>query len=209
MSAPAALQQFVHRFVPAETGVDRPALLMLHGTGGNEDDLLPLGRMLAPGAALLSPRGRVLENGAPRFFRRLAEGVFDLEDLRVRTVELADFIAAAGQAYGLGRGLIAVGFSNGANIAASILLEGRDLFRAAILIRPMVPFAPDSAARLPGTPVWIGAGRNDPTVRPGESERLAELLRAVGAAVTIHWEAAGHSIGAGEVRAAREWLAVL
>jgi predicted esterase len=205
----SAFELFVHRFVPAEEGVERPALVLLHGTGGNEDDLIPLGRMLLPGAALLSPRGRVLENGMPRFFRRIAEGVFDVEDLHARGAELAEFLIAARASYGLDRGLIAVGFSNGANIAAGMMLEGRDLFRAAVLIRPMVPFEPEHPIALPATPVWIGAGRLDPIARPELSERLVDLLRAAGAVVTLHWESTGHQIGIREVRVAGEWLASL
>ncbi len=200
---------FVHRYVPPAEGelAGSTTLLLLHGTGGDEHDLLPLGRALLPGAGLLSPRGKVLERGAPRFFRRLAEGVFDQEDLARRTAELAEFIQAATRAYGLAAdGVVAVGFSNGANIAASLLLRRPGILRGAVLLSPMVPFEPDSLPDLAGTDVFIGAGRGDPLVPARETERLAELLRRAGAEVTIHWEPGGHAVTETEVAAAREWI---
>jgi len=199
---------FVHRFVPAsEAGPGSTTLLLLHGTGGDEDDLLPLGRMLLPGAAMLSPRGNVLENGAPRFFRRIAEGVFDQEDLARRTGELAEFIAGAARTYALDQqGVVAAGFSNGANIAASLLLRQPGVLRAAVLLSPMVPFEPDALPDLSGTAVFIGAGRNDPIAPAKQTERLAELLTAAGARVTVHWEPGGHSIAKSEIEAAAKWL---
>jgi glyoxalase family protein len=202
---------FVHRYLPPTAGAERAGsttLLLLHGTGGDEDDLVPLGRALVPGAGLLSPRGKVLERGAQRFFRRLAEGVFDQEDLASRTAELAEFIQAAGAAYGLDRrGVVAVGLSNGANIAASLLLRRPGLLRGAVLFRPMVPFEPDTLPDLMGTSVFIGAGRADPLVPAAQTERLAELLRQAGAGVTLHWERGGHAIARSEVDAARRWIA--
>jgi len=198
---------FIHRFVPAPRDAERsaPPLLLLHGTGGNESDLLGLGRAIAPVSALLSPRGKVLENGMPRFFRRLAEGVFDLEDLVLRTHELAAFIRAAREEHGLER-LMALGFSNGANIAASLLLLEPGTLAGAILLRPMVPIEPDAPHDLAGTPVLIAAGRQDPIVPPGESERLAELLRRWGADVSVHWSPGGHGLGEDDIEAAREWF---
>ncbi len=196
---------FPHRFVPA-VGDDAITLLLLHGTGGTEDALLPLGRMLSPKAALLSPRGKVLENGAPRFFRRLAEGVFDQEDLVNRTHELAEFIKAATPEYDLGR-VFAAGFSNGANMAASLLLLHPGLLAGAVLLRAMVPFEPEVAPNLSGTPVYLAAGRSDQLVPPESSERLAELLREAGAEVTLDWQPGGHAIGRAEIEAARDWLA--
>src|SRR5947199_7332187 len=164
---------FIHEFVP---GSSSRTLLLLHGTGGNERDLIPLGRELDPGAALLSPRGKVLENGMPRFFRRLAEGVFDLEDLKIRTTELADFVAAAAQHYGFAAdNVVAAGYSNGANIAASLLLLRPEILSAAILFRAMVPLAPDTLPNLSSMRVWIGAGTDDPIIPTSESKRLAEL----------------------------------
>lgn len=207
MSAPAASDLgLVHRFVPGDG--DGPALLLLHGTGGNEDDLIPLGQTLAPGAALLSPRGAVLERGMPRFFRRLAEGVFDLEDLVLRTHQLADFVTAASSAYHLTPGRpTAVGFSNGANIAASTLLLRPEVLGAAALLRPMVPFEPDALPDLTGVPVLIASGRTDPIVPREQSDRLAALLAAAGADVTVHWSPGGHGLDQGDLDALRTWFA--
>ena len=202
---------FFHRYLPpsaAEALAGGTTLLLLHGTGGDEHDLLPLGRALLPGAGLLSPRGKVLERGAPRFFRRLAEGVFDQEDLAARTEELATFVGAAIRAYALGPdGIVAVGFSNGANIAASLLLRYPGVLRAAVLLSPMVPFEPDPLPDLKGTAVFVGAGRSDPMVPAPQTERLAELLRRSGADVTVHWDAGGHAVTEGELDTARAWLA--
>lgn len=212
MSAGPSLD-FVHRWHPSEHGRE-PAgattLLLLHGTGGDESDLIPLGRMLLPGAALLSPRGKVLERGAPRFFRRLTEGVFDQEDLALRTAELAGFIDAAATAYGIDRRrIVAVGFSNGANIAASVLLRHPGLLRGAVLLSPMVPFEPASLPDLAGSAVFIGAGRADPIAPPAQSERLAALLRDAGADVVLRWHPGGHSLARDEIDAAGDWLARL
>jgi predicted esterase/catechol 2,3-dioxygenase-like lactoylglutathione lyase family enzyme len=202
---------FVHRYVPPLAGAELAGgitLLLLHGTGGDEEDLLPLGRALLPGAGMLSPRGKVLERGAPRFFRRLAEGVFDQEDLAKRTVELAEFIEASARTYSLDpTGMVAVGFSNGANIAASLLLRRPGMLRGAVLLSPMVPFEPEASPDLTGTAIFIGAGRADPIVPVGQVERLAEIFTRAGAAVTIHWEPGGHQLVEGEVAAAREWIA--
>ena len=198
---------FVHRFVPAEAS-DTPTLLLLHGTGGDEKDLLPVGRMLGERAALLSPRGKVLEHGMPRFFRRLAEGVFDHEDLVNRTHELARFVERAVDEYGIDRRrLFAAGFSNGANIAASLLLLHSHLLAGAILLRAMVPFEPETPPDLSGTPVYLAAGRSDQMVPPENTERLAQLLWEAGADVTLDWQPGGHGIGRAEVEAARDWLA--
>ena len=197
---------FAHRFVPAE-GPDAPTLLLLHGTGGDENDLLPLGRMLDEQAALLSPRGKVLENGMPRFFRRLAMGVFDQEDLVNRTHELAEFVTASASEYSFDPGRVfAVGFSNGANIAASLLLLHPDLLAGAVLLRAMAPFEPEMSPELSGSPVYLAAGRSDQMVPPENTERLAELLKAAGAEVTLDWQPGGHGIGRTEIEAARSWL---
>ena len=202
---------FVHRYVPPNAGAELAGgttLLLLHGTGGDEEDLIPVGRELLAGAGMLSPRGKVLERGAPRFFRRLAEGVFDQEDLSRRTDELAAFVEAAAATYQLERdGIVAVGFSNGANIAASILFRRPGLLRGAVLFSPMVPFEPEALPRLDGTSVFIGAGRTDPIATPAQAERLATLLRDAGADVTVHWEAGGHALTRAELGAAHEWIA--
>ena len=195
---------FIHEFVP---GASDRTLLLLHGTGGNERDLIPLGHELDPNAALLSPRGKVLENGMPRFFRRLAEGVFDLEDLKKRTNELADFVAAAAQHYGFaGDKVVTVGYSNGANIAASMLLLRPEILRAAILFRAMVPLVPDNLPDLSSVRVWIGAGNQDPIIPTSESQRLVELLRSAGADVTIRFFNAGHGLTNSEVEISGRWL---
>src|SRR5438067_4143614 len=198
---------FIHEFVP---GTSERTLLLLHGTGGNERDLIPLGRELDPSAALLSPRGKVLVNGMPRFFRRLAEGVFDLEDLEKRTNELADFVAAAAQRYGFaGDKVVTVGYSNGANIAASMLLLRPETLRAAILFRAMVPLVPDNLPDLSSVRVWIGAGDQDPIIPASEAQRLVELLRRAGAHVTIRFAKAGHGLTNDDLEAARHWLQAL
>jgi phospholipase/carboxylesterase len=195
---------FIHEFIP---GSSSRTLLLLHGTGGNERDLIPLGHELDPNAALLSPRGKVLESGMPRFFRRLAEGVFDLEDLKHRTNELADFVTAAAQHYGFASdNVIAVGYSNGANIAASLLLLRPEVLSAAILFRAMVPLIPDKLPNLLSVRVWIGAGDQDPIVPASETKGLVELLRRAGADVTIRFAKAGHGLTNDDLEAARHWL---
>ena len=198
--------EFVHRFEPAPTGKAGATLLLLHGTGGNENDLLPVGRAVAPDAALLSPRGRVLENGMPRFFRRLAEGVFDHEDLVARTHELADFVAESAQRYGFDAGrVVAVGFSNGANVAASMMLLRPETLAGAILLRPMVPFEPKSPPDLRGRRALVAASKADPIVKPENSERLAAILREAGADVTLHWSPGGHTLDRADLTAAAAW----
>jgi len=195
---------FIHEFVP---GSSERTLLLLHGTGGNEHDLLSLGRELDQNASLLSPRGQVLENGMPRFFRRLAEGVFDLEDLKRRTHELADFVAAAAEHYQFATNqVIAVGYSNGANIAASLLLLRPQTLHGAILFRVMVPLIPPAQPDLSSVRVWIGAGDNDPIIPTSESQRLAELLRRAGADVTIRFFNSGHNLTNDEIETGRDWL---
>ena len=201
------LPDFIHDFVP---GTSPRTLLLLHGTGGNERDLLPLGRELDPNAALLSPRGKILENGMPRFFRRLAEGVFDLEDLKYRANELADFVSATAQHYGFASdNLVAVGYSNGANIAAAMLLLRPAVLPIAILFRAMVPLHPDKLPNLSSVRVWIGAGDQDPIVPASETKRLAELLRRAGADVTIQFAKAAHGLTNDDIKAARGWLGEL
>ncbi|WP_407524749.1 alpha/beta hydrolase [Methylobacterium oryzisoli] len=200
-----SIQSFIHRVEPAGAP-DRTPLLLLHGTGGDETDLLPLGRMLAPGAALLSPRGPVLENGMPRFFRRLAEGVFDEADLRRRAADLAAFVGAAREQYGLAAPL-AVGFSNGANIAAAMLLLHPDVLAGALLIRAMVPLAEPPAADLAGRPVLILSGSLDPIVPAQNAARLAAQLQTAGAAVTHEVLPAGHGLTQADLARAQAWLA--
>lgn len=198
---------FIHQYVPARhPGLS--VLLLLHGTGGTERDLLPLGEQLLPGAAQLSPRGQVLENGMPRFFRRLAEGVFDLEDLRRRAHELADFVDAARRMYDLGpTPPVAVGVSNGANVAAAMLLLRPGTLGGALLFRPMVPLVPDPIPALGGVPVQINAGTADPIVTPAQSEALGSLLLRAGAAVAIDWIEAGHRLTQEDLEIGQRFLA--
>src|SRR5579862_2128526 len=199
---------FVHTFVPARPGVPHPVtLLMLHGTGGDENDLLPLGKELWPGAALLGVRGKVSENGMPRFFRRFSEGVFDVEDLKFRTEELAQFIQAASGRYEFStEKLIAVGYSNGANIAASLILLHPHYLAAAVLFRVMVPFTPDIIRDLRNLRVFIGAGDRDPIVPRSQPEELAGTLESGGADVMFSWHQGGHELGEDDVEAAKAWL---
>ena len=194
---------FAHRYVAGGP----ITLLALHGTGGTEDALLPLARELAPRAGVLSPRGQVLERGMPRFFRRLSEGVFDHEDLVARTHDLSTFLKAAAEEYRFNpEQVFAVGFSNGANIAGSLLLLHPADLRGALLFRPMVPFEPASPPDLRGRKVMVGAGRRDPLVTPAETERLVELLGRAGAEVVLRWSNGGHDLDPEEVRAAAQWL---
>jgi phospholipase/carboxylesterase len=196
--------EFVHRFLPGESGV---TLLLLHGTGGDENDLVSLGQELAPGAAILSPRGKVSEYGAARFFKRLAEGVFDHEDLVFRTHELAGFVETMAQEYGFDLAkLVAVGYSNGANIAASLMLLHPGLLRAAVLFRAMVPFEPEEVPDLSGMPIFLAAGRMDRMIPPENTERLVEILREAGADLDLRWRNTGHALTYEEVAEAKEWL---
>ena len=184
--------------------------MLLHGTGGNERDLIPLGHELDPDASLLSPRGKTLENGMPRFFRRLAEGVFDLEDLQKRTRELADFVTSAAKHYEIdNKNITAVGYSNGANIAASMLLLRPEILSSAILFRAMVPLVPGTMPDLSATRVLVHEGDHDPIVSAAEAGRLAGLLRNAGADVTIRFFQSGHELTPDDVDLAREWLAKL
>lgn len=197
----------VHRFVPGATSA-APTLLVLHGTGGDENDLLPLARELAPAASLLAPRGPVLEHGMPRFFRRLAVGVFDLDDLARRTAELGAFVRASAGRYGFDPARVwALGYSNGANIAASLLLTEGDLLAGAVLLRPMLPFEPERVPDLAGRAIFVAAGRRDPYAPPAAVEALAGHLRRAGAEVEVAWSDAAHGLEPHELDAAKRWLA--
>jgi predicted esterase len=198
---------FIHRFIPAEQNSSGRVLLLLHGTGGNENDMIPLGRDLDPTAALLSLRGNFLENGMPRFFRRLAEGVFDEEDVVRRANDLADFLRQAAATYGFElRSLTAVGYSNGANIAAAVLLLRAGTITSAILFRAMVPITPDDRPDLIGTRVLVCAGKRDPIIPLDNSERLVAMLRTSGADVMLRVAEASHQLIFDEITAAKKWL---
>ena len=201
----SATLSFVHRFEPG-TQPGRPPILLLHGTGGDEADLLPVGRAVAPGSALLSPRGQVLENGMPRFFRRLAEGVFDEPDLVRRTHALADFVGEARGAYGIAAP-VAVGFSNGANIAAAMLLLRPEVLAGAVLLRAMVPLTADAGPPQAGRPVLLLSGADDPIVPAENAARLAAMLGRAGADVRHETLPAGHGLSQTDLAAARDWLA--
>ena len=196
---------FVHRFVPG-SDAGRTPLLLLHGTGGDENDLLPLAARIAPGAALLSPRGKVLENGMPRYFRRLDEGVWDFDDLRQRTGELGDFLKAARAAYRIEKP-IAVGYSNGANIAWSLLLKEPDAFAGALLMRAMLPFDPRPLPDLNGVPVLLLAGSHDELIPLDQAGLLAALLGEAGADVSYEVVPAGHGLTPPDLQLAAEGLA--
>jgi phospholipase/carboxylesterase len=211
---------FIHRFIPPnkvsgsrtrEQGTNEKkiftTLLLLHGTGGSEEDMLPIGQQIAPEAAILSPLGKVLENGMPRFFRRLAEGVFDTEDLKYRTNELASFAKDASKAYGFDKHhIIAVGYSNGANIASSILLLRPEILSAAILFRTMVPLVPSVLPDLTNKYIFMSSGLYDPIVPTQEAERLFGLFKRAGAKVSLSWQDSGHELIMEEVQKVKEWL---
>jgi phospholipase/carboxylesterase len=218
---------FKHRFIPSSTSLHQRitsnsehklqkindnkseplTLLLLHGTGGNEDDLIPIGQMLSSSASLLSPRGKVLENGMPRFFKRLAEGVFDMEDLKNRTKELADFVKEASNVYSFNLNkTIAVGFSNGANIAASLLLSNPETIKGAILFRAMVPFVPNILPDLSDKIVFLSAGMFDPIVSKSQIEALLKILQKSKADVTLKWQQSSHNLIEKDISDAKEWL---
>ena len=200
---------FDHNFLDSNNG-NWMTLVLLHGTGGSEDDLIQLGREISQSASILSPRGKVLENGAPRFFRRLAQGVFDLEDLKFRTNELADFVINASKIYNFdAQNVVAVGYSNGANIAASLLLLRPEVLSAAILFRPMIPLIPDRALDLSEKNIFVSSGLHDPIVPKRETERLVDLFKGSGANIIIHWEESGHELTMEEITEARKWLSII
>ena len=195
----------IHRFEP---GTEALTVLALHGTGGDENDLLPLMRLLRPGANVLSPRGKVLEGGMPRFFKRLAMGVFDVEDLKARSLELVRFVDDASSHYGFARDrVVAIGYSNGANIAGSVLLLEPDAFAGAALFHAMKPFDPPTEPNLSGKSVFLTGGRLDAMIPADQTSALEGLLASAGADVTMHWSPGGHELTQAEVDAARRWMA--
>ncbi len=198
---------FIHKFIPSTADDNKTTLVLLHGTGGNEEDLIPIGQFLAPDAALLGIRGKVLEGAMPRFFQRLSEGVFDEADLIFRTHELARFIEDAAKMYALNpERLVAVGYSNGANIAASLLLLEPTILSAAVLFRSMLPLNPEKLPALHEKHVLMQSGRLDPIIPASNSERLAELLKQAGAEVALNWQNTGHGLTNPEFVTAKKWL---
>ena len=199
---------FIHRFVPPNSSAKEAklTLLLLHGTGGNEDDLIPLGKELT-NASILSVRGKVLENGMPRFFRRLEEGVFDMGDLKIRTDELAEFIVKSSSAYMFDpERVIAVGYSNGANIAASLLLRRPEVLAGAILFRAMVPFIPTVMPDLSKKSIILLEGLYDPIVSKAEAKSLLEIFTKTQSSVTLKWQNSGHNLTQEDIVAAKKWL---
>jgi phospholipase/carboxylesterase len=200
---------FIHRFLPAEDSANGDTLVVLHGTGGDENDLIGIGQAVAPGAAILSPRGNILENGAPRFFRRLAEGVFDPKEVRSRAEELARFIRAAVITYRLDpTRVFALGYSNGANVASTVMFVEPGILQGAILFRPMLVYEPTEGKDLSGSAVFVSAGRMDPIVPTASVERLVKLLELAHAEVTLKWQLVGHNLVPSEVSEAANWLAL-
>ena len=198
------MSDFVHRFV---RGTDGSTLLLLHGTGGDEDSLMPIAKMVDGDASVLAVRGKVLENGMPRFFRRFAEGVFDIEDLKFRSQELADFVISASKKYGFPlSSVVALGYSNGANIAASMLLLRPEVLDKAILLRSMVPFKPETVPGLKNKSVFISQGTRDPLITRENTGELEALLRSAGASVTVNWAESGHGLTRPEIEKAKSWL---
>ena len=200
---------FIHRFISANSKAKQSnlTLLLLHGTGGTEDDLIPLGNELATDASILSVRGKVLENGMPRFFRRLEEGVFDLEDLKMRTDELAEFILKSSSVYEFDpKKMVAVGYSNGANIGASLLLKRPEVLAGAILFRAMVPFVPDVLPDLSAKSIILLEGLRDPIVSRREAESLMKLFTDARCDVTLKWQDSGHNLTQEDIVLAKKWL---
>ena len=198
--------KMMNHIFKAGTNPNKPVLLLLHGTGGNENDLVPLADIVDSEASVLSVRGNVLENGMPRFFKRLAEGVFDEEDLIFRTEELNQFLDDASKQYNFDRrNIVAIGYSNGANIAASLLFHYGHALKGAILHHPMVPRRGIELPDLQSVKVFIAAGTNDPICPQQESVELQQLMETAGAAVDVHWENRGHQLTMNEVQAAKEW----
>lgn len=198
------MSDFIHHF---EAGSGTRTVLSLHGTGGTERDLMPLARTLFPDANILSPRGKVSERGANRFFKRLAEGVFDLDDLHRQTEDLADFLAASALTYGFDATQVwALGYSNGANIAASLLLQRAETLSGAVLLRAMTPFEPLTIPDLAGKRLFLASGRFDPLVPVANIENLAHLFRESGAEVELRFQNAGHELAREELQAITQWL---
>lgn len=198
------MSEHIHRWEP---GTAELTILALHGTGGDENDLLPLVKMLHPTANVLSPRGKVIENGMPRFFKRLAMGVFDLEDLEARSRDLIDFVDTASADHGFDRTkVVAAGYSNGANIAGAMLLLDPNAFAGAALFHAMKPFDPEGTPDLTGRPVFLSGGRMDPMIPAEQTEALGQMLASAGAAMTMYWGPGGHELTNPEVEAARQWF---
>ncbi len=190
----------------SEGGAGAPLLFTFHGTGGTERQLHDVGQQLLPGAHVVSPRGEVNEHGMLRFFRRTGEGVYDMDDLARRTEAMAAFVAEETARTGASR-VVGLGYSNGANILASVLATRPDLFTDTALMHPLIPFTPPDAPGLEGRRVLITAGQRDPICPPQLTMRLSDWLESQGALVTLHWHGGGHEVAPSEWDAARAFLA--
>ena len=187
-------------------GAGKPLLFLFHGTGGDETQMLGLGGVLAQEAALVAPRGDVSEMGALRFFRRTAEGVYDMDDLARATAKMEGFVRAHVEA-AKPAAVMALGYSNGANILASTLFTAPNMFDATVLMHPLIPFEPKIAGSLAGRRILVTAGERDPICPPHLTARLESWLRAAGADVTMVRHQGGHEIRPEEIDAARRFLA--
>jgi phospholipase/carboxylesterase len=196
---------YIHKVLPGSPG--GPLLFVFHGTGADENQLLSLGRELAPSATIVSPRGDVSEHGAARFFRRTGEGVYDMGDLARATAKMAGFVKAHVEA-AKPSAVFGLGYSNGANILASVAFAEPDLFDSAALMHPLIPFEPEVKGSLAGRHILITAGRRDPICPPDLTTRLEAYLRADGADVTVDWHDGGHEVRPNEIEAARRLFAL-
>jgi phospholipase/carboxylesterase len=195
----------IHKFIKG-TNPKKPTLLLLHGTGGDENDLLPIGKMIDGESSILSVRGEVIENGMPRFFRRIAPGVFDEQDLMYRTSQLNDFIDQASKTYDFDRGdVVAVGYSNGANIAANMLMQIPYSLSGAILMHPMLPRKDGVVPVLKGIQVLITAGNSDPIVPLASTQALKKILEENGAEISLSWFKFGHKLSSEEIQFIIKW----
>jgi phospholipase/carboxylesterase len=201
-----SIDHYIHASLPGEPG--GPLLFAFHGTGGDENQLMELARDVAPQATIISPRGDVSEQGAARFFRRTGEGVYDMDDLARATAKMAAFVQAHVEA-AKPSAVLGIGYSNGANILASVLFADPDLFDRAALMHPLIPFEPQVKGSLAGKQILITAGRRDPICPPTLTNRLDAHLRATAAAVTLDWHEGGHELRPNEIEAARRLFAAV
>lgn len=200
-----SIESFIHIYNEPLMG-NTTIFLLLHGTGGDENDLIQLAKMIDPQAGILSLRGNIDENGMNRFFERKAMGVLDEESLKKETVKLYDFLNAAASEYHFKKEqLVVLGYSNGANIASSLLFHYKDAFNQGMLLHPMVPLRTVELPDLSRQRLFIGAGENDPICPPEETEELEQMLSKTGASITMYWGKDGHSLSQNELNAASMW----
>ena len=195
---------YIHKVLPGSPG--GPLLFVFHGTGGDESQLVSLGLDLVPGATVISPRGDVSEHGAARFFRRTGEGVYDMDDLARGTSKMVAFVKAHVEA-AKPLAVLGLGYSNGANILASVMFDEPELFDATVLMHPLIPFEPQVQGSLAGRHILVTAGKRDPICPPNLTARLEAYLRGDGADVTVEWHEGGHEVRPNEIEAARRLFA--